>query len=84
MILHMLIPLFQFGFSSSFAVAIAAVFSIKTTRRKNRHDKVSSDTTTCSETRRLVRSSDAHHSVVFTWDVDYTHKIGIKGEEKKH
>lgn len=75
----MLIPHFLFGFSSFFAVAIAAVFNIKTTRRKNRHDKVSSDTTTCSETRRLV-----HSSVVFTWDVDYTHKIGIKGEEKKH
>lgn len=80
----MLIPHFLFGFSSFFAVAITAIFNIKTTRRKNRHDKVSSDTTTCSKTRRLVRSSDTHDSVVFTWDVDYTHKIGIKGEEKKH
>lgn len=80
----MLIPHFLFGYSSFFGVAIAAVFNIKTTRRKNRHDKVSSDTTTCSETRRLACSGDARHSVVFTWDVDYTHKIGIKGEEKKH
>lgn len=38
-----LIPHSLFGFRSFFAVAVAAVFNIKTTRRKNGHDKVSSE-----------------------------------------